>query len=245
MTTPPTPPLSLENPTNPENSRAALCDYQAKLRECTVNSAFDQAFVLTEKLLAWLRSSVGSIPATTQLDRLLEAVCTSASEICTPMSSEAITQGEDCCLLVLSILLDLGAGQLLGGLVRRGIVDCQLPIGRQHLCASFESMGVPDAERLGAAFYGLQWRFCPARFDFQGSYDWPEEMVIPICRKEKINNKGGTAQLWQIEIPEEFVSSRLRDAIPSARLYDLNHNVGWVRRSISRTWYSLRRSFCF
>jgi hypothetical protein len=58
-------------------------------------------------------------------------------------------------------------------------------------------------------------------------------MVIPICRKEKINNKGGTAPLWQIEVPEEFVGPRLRDVIPSARFFDLNDNGGWVCRSIS------------
>jgi hypothetical protein len=232
MTTPAIPPLSLENPTNPEHRRAVFCDYQAKLRECTVNSACDKPYILVGKLVAWFRSKVGSSTLRTQVDRLLEAVYGSTSQSGTLANSEQISRGEGCCLLVFSILLDLGAGQLLDGFVRHGLVDRRLPIDRHQLCASLKIMGVLDAERLGAGFDGLQWRFCPARFELGESYDWPEEMVIPICRKEKINNKGGTAQLWRIEIPEEFVGSRLRDVIPGARFYDLNDNIGWVCRSI-------------
>ena len=69
---------------------------------------------------------------------------------------------------------------------------------------------------LPSRFYELQYLFCPAKFEMHGDDDWGEEVVIPICEKNPIK-KGGTAELWQISVPEEFVGPSLRNIASGSR----------------------------
>jgi hypothetical protein len=78
ITTPAIFPLSLENLINLEHRCAAFCDYQAILRECTVDSACDKPYILVRKLVVWLWNNVGLNTLKTQVNRLLEIIYGSA-----------------------------------------------------------------------------------------------------------------------------------------------------------------------
>lgn len=86
-------------------------------------------------------------------------------------------------------------------------------------------------------FLKLQFHYSPAKFNLYQGADWDDEhTVVPICEKNSINKKGGTAELWQIAVPEEFVGHKLRDISSGSRFNvnaDKDTEPEWVR------WVSL------
>ena len=53
-------------------------------------------------------------------------------------------------------------------------------------------------------------------FDLHARTEWDEDMVVAMYRKNPIK-AGGTAKLWQIDMPEEFVGQTLRDISSGCR----------------------------
>lgn len=194
---------------------ASIRDFHSKLRECTMEAVCGRSYVLVTKLTNWLRSEVRwSGSNTTQAGRLLQAVYRHQNQPGRPINVENFS-GVDCCLLVFCILLEVGAGELVHTFQRRGIVDRNLPTDLSSLRHKLNDL--PNAEKLAMDFDEVQWRFCPARFELHCGHEHPKNMIIPICRKEKINSKGGTAQVWQIDVQEEFLSPRLKKVVSSSR----------------------------
>jgi hypothetical protein len=61
-----------------------------------------------------------------------------------------------------------------------------------------------------------------------GAREYPPNRVLPFCRNSPINYKGGTAQVFQVEVLKEFVSPKLQKAVEQSR-YDRNDdNLGPV-----------------
>ncbi|KAI9776787.1 MAG: hypothetical protein M1816_005081 [Peltula sp. TS41687] len=203
---------------------ASMRDFQSKLRECTMQAACGRPYVLVAKLTEWLRPIVsGSGSDTTRASRLLVAAYRNRHQPGLPISVEQFS-GDDCCLLVFCILLTLDWGELVDIFQRCDVVDRLLPIPLRELRAKLETAGLPDAEKLATRFDEMQWRFCPARFDLHMGRDHVKNRIIPICRKEEINSKGGTAQLWQIDVQEEFVGCKLKKVVSSSRFNANNPN---------------------
>jgi len=214
---------------------AVMQDFQATLRDCTVQAACGRSYVRTTKLTEWLNGQVGS---NSQASLLLGAAYRHRKQPHPPVSSEEISSGDNCCLLVFSILLELGKGELIDHFQRLSIVDRLLHIDRQTLETKLQAMELapnqlPDVASLAEQFDAIQWRFCPAMFEFRVGLNHPPNKIIPFFKKEKINDKGGTAQLWQVAVQEEFVSDKIRKAVPNSRFHDATDGFGYVSSSPS------------
>ncbi|KAL8690381.1 MAG: hypothetical protein Q9218_004160 [Villophora microphyllina] len=84
--------------------------------------------------------------------------------------------------------------------------DSQLPLSPDDVARILHTA---RASHMASEFVKQQHRFCPARFEYQRPANWGKDVVLPICSKQPIN-EGGTAHLWLIEVPEEFVGEDLR-----------------------------------
>ena len=192
-------------------TESILEQYTSKLDEYTRRAACGRHFVLVDRLQDWLRSPVEGDG--TYADRLLHSAYRKRPTPGLPMTSDKLKAGDDCCLLVFCILQKIGRAHLIDIFSRKQKIDRLLPISQNDLKAIADD--VNDADLL-SEFSELQHRFRPARFDLRGSTEWNEDMVVPIYRKDSIK-KGGTAQLWHIDIPEEFVGQSLRDVSSGSR----------------------------
>ena len=205
----------------------AILEFKAKLRESTTTAVCGREFVFVQKLTEWLRSEAGN--GGYQSSRLLAAAYPDKDQTFWPITREELSDGSECCLLIFSILIELGCGTLIDEFSRREKFDRDLPIDLVWLKDNLEEMRPQngDADALADQFNTIQWKFCPAKFDLNMSRTFIQNRIVPICRKEAINEKGGTAQLFQIEIPEEFVGRRLREVVKSSR-YDHQEGNGPV-----------------
>jgi hypothetical protein len=204
---------------------AAICDFKKVLNQYTIKACCGRPYVRVSKLTEWLRSKY--YDKWTQADRLLEAAYRHRVLPALPINKEELCDGEDCCLILFSILLDLGRGELINQLRRQDKVDRHFPINLLELTRIFRDMNIEDADMVAEAFDRLQWKFFPARLDL-GAREYPPNRVLPFCRKAPINDKGGTAQLFQIEVLEEFVSPKLREAVEQSRYENDDDKLGPV-----------------
>jgi hypothetical protein len=81
----------------------------------------------------------------------------------------------------------------------------------------------------------MQWRFCPAMFDLHMTNEYVKFRIIPIHRRHTINNKGGTARLWQIAVHEEFVSQELRQVVSKSKSKEEVPDFGYVCSRITHS----------
>ncbi|KAL8998393.1 MAG: hypothetical protein Q9169_002521 [Polycauliona sp. 2 TL-2023] len=197
-----------------EKNDVPLRDLKNKIAECTEEAVCRRSYILVAELTQWLRSRVHPGKSTTQYGRLLLAVY---GDDIPPPSTLKLAEGDSCCLLVFCILLLIGRGNLIHVFQRFNILDKHLPIPLQQLQTRLHGPRIPDPLQLAAEFDEKQWPFCPAKFDLHMGQEYNEHRILPICHKAKINEKGGTAQLWQIEVKEEFVSHALRQAVEFSR----------------------------
>ncbi|KAF2006619.1 hypothetical protein P154DRAFT_615336 [Amniculicola lignicola CBS 123094] len=123
-------------------------------------------------------------------------------------SSKISDAGSDCCLVVFSILLDLGIGHLVHHLAKKDIVDNRLPVNLSYLKKKLKPL--EDGEKIAELFNKRQWKFLPAQFRYNMDKEFFEERIIPICRKDSLAS-GGTAHVWQIVVQKEFVGPKLRN----------------------------------
>lgn len=115
--------------------------------------------------------------------------------------------------IVLCILLTIDQGKMVTQFQNNQLVDKYLPINYHYLR---EMLG----ERLAEDFNNAQWKFVPASFDIR-SLKIKSQQVLPIHQKESVlkdrrgkpYQKGGTAELFTIEVLEDFVSEKLKSAI--------------------------------
>jgi hypothetical protein len=210
----------------------AIAEFKDMLKKCTLQAVCGREYVLVEKLTKWLRSKrPGS--HTTYANRLLQAVYRSKSKHAPapPIPIEILCHHKGGCLLVFSILLELGRGELAHCFQRQGIIDQNLPIDLHTLrteLGRIKTKELPDLETLADKFDRMQWRFSPTQLSLYMDREFPEKRIIPIHRKKKINCKGGTAEVWQILVLEEFVSDDLRQVVESSGFSDGRDELGYV-----------------
>lgn len=215
--------------------RTLLRDYRAKIKEFTLHGACGRPYILISKLTQWLRNKDDFEHNTTPAQRLLKAAyrCHHENEP-VPISYDSLKAGGSSCLLVFCILLLLDYGHLVHRFQREGKVDNILPIPLYTLRTILDDyrlgvgMSEEVADQLAARFNKKQWRFCPANFETGYPRNFGKDRVLPFCKKQKINSKGGTASLWQVEVPEEFVGPQLRKKVPNSRYKRTNDKVGYV-----------------
>jgi hypothetical protein len=164
---------------------------------------------------------------TTQASLLLNAAYQHQNRPARPIDTEELFDDRAGCILTFSILLELGRGDLVHWFWRWERGDKQLPIDLVSLRAIFRDMQTPNWVQYAEAFNDVQWKYCAPKLDLNNGRQYPEQRIMPFRRKKQINKKGGTAQLWQIEVLEEFVEPKLREAVTKSR-YDLGDGFGTV-----------------
>ena len=207
--------------------KSAYSEFKAKLQECTTTAVCGRSFVLVDKLTEWMKSEVNS--GGFQLSRLLAAAYPEAYPLFPPISREQLTHPEDGCLLVFGILLEIGYGHLVEEFWRQEKSDRALPVDLLWLRNTLKELKLPDHDKIADEFDKVQWKYCPVKFDMNMHRKYIQNRIMPFCRREAINDKGGTAKLWQVEIPEAFVGQSLRQAVPSSRFH--NEKLGHVSLS--------------
>ncbi|KFY94147.1 hypothetical protein V500_03400 [Pseudogymnoascus sp. VKM F-4518 (FW-2643)] len=205
-----------------------IADFKAVLASHTKKATCGRSYVLVSKLRLWLKSNVPSGGEDrNQASRLLAyAYRSRENKPSLPITPEVLTDSHNECLLVFCILLELGRGHLVHRFYRRNKLDKHLPIPLESLRDTAAKISMSNLNEFVEGFDKLQWKFCPAIFEMGMGREFQENEVLPFCKKEEINKKGATAQLWQIEIPEEFVGLKLRAVVKDEKYDDPNDGVG-------------------
>ncbi|MCJ1308075.1 hypothetical protein MMC25_001726 [Agyrium rufum] len=196
----------------------AFHDFYAKLKECSVKAVCKREYVLVSRLVQWLKS-LRPGEQDSQLTYLLRVTYSQRVEPGLLIDAERVCNSNQSAVLVFSILLELGHGNLIDDFQRYSILDRCLPISlwdlRDKLSRFVRTSDV--AEDVAVRFNVSQWRYCPATFDDIMRKVYEKDRIIPICARFQINEKGGTADLWQIVVHEEFVGKELRKRVEYTR----------------------------
>ena len=98
---------------------------------------------------------------------------------------------------------------------RRHIVDKRLPVtSLDRPQSDIRAMDLSNsaADGLATAFYEKQWLFCPILLFRNMSRFYFKEWIMPICRKQKINDKGGSGTgIYLIEVQEQAARNGFRE----------------------------------
>lgn len=202
-------------------------EFEQQLKKYTRAAWDGQLFVLVESLQEWLRTPQGG---STPLHRLLHSAYEGFRKGPLPIPPSVFEPGPHCCLLLFCILKSLGWGHLIDEFSCENN-DESIPLRPDNIRNVLKIAQIEDAEFVNK-FDELQHRFRPARFDLRRRRNWNEQMVLPIYQRNPIK-KGGTASLWQIVVPEEFVEKKLREMCSGSRFNAAtNGEPDWVRTQI-------------
>jgi len=203
--------------------------FKNEIRDLEVEGTCKRRYVRVEKLKQWLEGRDDG-HVTTRIEELLEVAYRSRSrgQPGLPIQAAEIRDPDNCSLLVFSILLELDRGNFIDRFCELELVDRRLPIDLSSLKAQLVQNNIPDGDVIAEQFDKRQWRFFPATFELSRKKTYLQHYIIPISKKEKINDKGGTARIWQIEVLEEFVGKSLRLAVPTSRFTDPKDDLGHV-----------------
>jgi hypothetical protein len=192
--------------------------FQQKLKSLTKQAACGRSFVFVEELKKWLLDLDYN-----RVGDLLNEAYAGHALLPAPNISEHISIGSDCSLLVFSILLSIRQGHLIHIFIRKDIVDRNLrteQAAEAHIRKFLEREHIQDAAEVARKFAQTKWSFCAPVFDLRMGHDYGTEVVLPIHKMRSMSDKGGTANLWEISVPEEFISEKLRKAVADSRYWD-------------------------
>jgi hypothetical protein len=208
------------NPHRVSSHERIMGDFSAMLKTCEMTAICGRTFLRVEKLKDWLDKNA---------ETLLWAVYMPEDHINLPISPRQVRRSDTYALLVFSILLELGHGNLIDTFHHVHLVD-RLPIDLATLESRLKRSKLSEADALNLAdnFDQIQWRYCPPKFRLEHREDYRPTEIVPIFKKEAINTKGGTATVWQIVVLEEFVEKDLRDAVPTSKFNTTDDHYGWV-----------------
>jgi hypothetical protein len=211
-----------------------LDEFHEALEGFTHQAACDRPYVLVESLKTWLKTKERGHE--TRAGILLRAAYARANaqfSSATEPNLYSETSDSRCYLLVFSLLLELGCGHLIDRFIRKELNDDHLhrpTMNLEEVQRLLENIENENASGLSRQFDRMRWRFCPARFENNMSAHFDQNRILPLHKREEISNKGGTAKVWDILVPEEFVSEELRQSASSSRtavcLSELGTHVG-------------------
>lgn len=208
---------------SPQNSRPLCETFKDLLKnQWTQTAVCGSRFVNVKGLTRWMERRDTNKPIANAGLLLVEVY---QAEFF-PLRTDDILNGRDRCILVFSILLELDYGHLIDTFRRAHVVDSNLSLPISYfkdkdLQASLERRGVPDAGRLIEKFTDIKRSYCPVEIEkgmseslLRGDY------VLPFCKRKEVNDKGSTAQVYQILVPEDLVGEKLKEAISESRIVD-------------------------
>ncbi|OTB00362.1 hypothetical protein M426DRAFT_236804 [Hypoxylon sp. CI-4A] len=131
-----------------------------------------------------------------------------------------ISNEENRCLVVFALLLELEYGHLIDVFQRYDIIDKKLPKrDMSENKADFQKAGVQVPADFWIRFEELMWQYfpCPLKLEMSSVFLDPNHgrWVMPFCKRQRVNEKGGTAQVWEVAVQEAHVPRRLAKAVSS------------------------------
>jgi hypothetical protein len=170
-------------------------------------------YVLVEKLTTWLKSEVRPGSGITQIGRVLTTVYNDKDQLSLRLIVERALRTDDHYLVVFTILFKLSSAKLIDRFCSADFRDSEFPVSLPTLQHRFKAMDLPKADEFTVAFKQIQWAFYALKFELHESSKYTNKTVVPICKKELLNSRGGVARVWQIAIQEEFVGLALKDEV--------------------------------
>ncbi|KAI0888745.1 uncharacterized protein GGS22DRAFT_196622 [Annulohypoxylon maeteangense] len=132
-------------------------------------------------------------------------------------SSWKISDGDCRCLIVFAILLELDCGHLIDLFQRYNITDKRLPTREIPDTMLYENDlrkgGIQDTKQFWRSFLDKMWLYYPCVLDYSmrnafldpGRGRW----IMPFAKRQAVNMKGGTAQVWEVAVQESLVPRKL------------------------------------
>ncbi|KAK1845620.1 protein kinase domain-containing protein [Colletotrichum chrysophilum] len=198
----------------------ALHEFRAICRRHTRESIHGQQYILVDNVTEEL---LGHSPSCSKelyqndLDRLGKTAYLRHD----PRPPKVRTQQYQPHLPIFYTLLDIGAPSLIDQFRTHKDLGT-LPIALSALKSNIEAPNFPDFHE---KFYEHQFAWCPIRFEMEMGRLYDHKDITPFTRKEAIkpyrDGKGrlvNTANLYDIEIPEELVGAKLQKRMASARI---------------------------
>ncbi|TID14705.1 Protein kinase domain-containing protein isoform 1 [Venturia nashicola] len=181
-------------------------------------------YVLTQPLKRWMNEREDGLA--TNCARLLQiAFAKHTRSPHQPLQASQVCNDADSCCLVFSILLDIGYPDLLDIFHAAKIFDHQLSSAgyyyselRERLAAA--SYAPEETEQIVNAFNENKRAYCIAELKQRSDSFHKGKWILPICKKERINSKGGTAAIWLILVKGEVLPEELKDKVPHAATED-------------------------
>lgn len=197
-----------------------LSEFRRRLKdEWTRKSSSGRPFIHVQQLQAWMRNRP-TVNSSINYARLLAVAYLKPNRRRMDRPSDKIMYGAPSMPLVFAILLQLDQGHLIYLFSEAGVDDRSLPLGpdkHSSLRGVFELHHIPDWQPLLRRFEELQWSYCPAVLGGTLCEEISEEtaldanIILPFVRQEAVNEKVGTARVYRVSVPEDFVSYPLRE----------------------------------
>lgn len=146
----------------------------------------------------------------TNVERLLEK-----ADVIRPnfAKTESILNGDNCCVLVFSILVMKDCGRLVLLFQSAGITDKRLEeptYDQSKLRETLEKHGIANIHKIMEQFDREKRAFCPVSLSFRMDRDFHSGLILPFCDLRKVNEKGGTASVFQVAVQKEFVCDEIK-----------------------------------
>lgn len=200
-----------------------LQEFEKKLKhEWKQKGVGEGQYVLTERLKTWMDEKKDGLA--TNCARLLQiAFANHTRSYHQPLQASQVCSDIDSCCLVFSILLDIGHPDLLDIFHASYLFDHHLPSAdyyypelKARLAAA--SYAPEKIDKIVADFDRNKRSYCIAELKQRSDSFHNGKWILPICKKERINNKGGTAAIWQILVKTEVLPLELKKAVPYAEI---------------------------
>jgi hypothetical protein len=203
--------------------------FKDNMRKHWTHTAVDgRSYVRTKRMICWMEESKlnNETPnGALLLDAVYDAVKKSAFEF-SPVEWEHISSvnSTEGCIVTFGLLTALGYGHLIHIFRQYDVQDHSLRRnGTIIQPASLEDQfgSTAHLETFINKFERRRWEFCPVEFSINMDTDLHGgRRVLPFCRTLRINQKGATAQLYEVAVEEDFVLPCLRNVIMGTRYPD-------------------------
>lgn len=130
------------------------------------------------------------------------------------------------CIRVFAILLEKGYGKLIKFFRDAHIFDEDLPNLNtsspkyKNLTKDLKNRNVDNPGRVIDAFESAKWSYCPVTITFGLEEMFERGHILPFMRMEAVNEKGGTASVYQVCVQKEFIDPKLRKVLNRAAYTD-------------------------
>lgn len=213
-----------------------VAEFRSKLKESTLTSALDgRSFVRSSLVAEWLtsHSATPTIHDTTPMRRMDDIY--SALHPGRKSLPSSLVQNAGVQVKLFCILFTIGCLETLDVFWSYTLLDRDLPLSLEKLQVVANTDSCKYFESFANKFYRAQWPFCPATFDLFQAKTLESEHVLPLSRMKMIG-AGGTARVYQIAVPEEFLGPHFVDRLSFARFKDTEGAVGPSVQLVMKTY---------